>query len=165
MVGVNDVSQQLFGMDNQLLLELLLPARDHQLFNQDRQPLGKRNFRRFRVLIFVIMKQLQNERELLEGAFLGVGRFGGRLAPLHPLVERRQLLPFLRNQAGILLKQRFEITFECQHDLLGLGTRIQLGIGRQVIEEHQRLPSKFPDDALTGQLALDVTTIGPHDRR
>ena len=88
MVGVDDIGQQAFGLNDQLLIQTVLLACDHQLFDQHRQALGKRNFRGFRVLILVIMEQLQNERELLEGVFLGARRVRGCLAALNPLVER-----------------------------------------------------------------------------
>ena len=80
-------------------------------------------------------------------------------------MQRQQVLAPGGGQARVSLQQRLEIVLEAQHNLLRLRTRIQLGVGRQVVEKDQGLFAEFAQDALPGHVALHKTTIAPHYRR
>jgi hypothetical protein len=64
-----------------------------------------------------------------------------------------------------LLKQRLEVALERQHDLLGLGPGIQLGIGGHVAEEAERRLAELAHDALARHLAFEEATACPHHPR
>ena len=160
VVGLDDEGQQFLGLLDEFFVERVVLAGDHQLFNQRRQALGKNHVRRFGGLVFVVMQQFGVKGEPEEGVPLRARRFGGGLARLDFLVQRREFIPSGRGDVGILLQQRLEIVLERQHDFLRLRVRIQLRVGRQILEENQRLLAEFLDDALARNLALDETPVG-----
>src|SRR5215831_13442309 len=126
VVRVNNKGQQRFSLRNQLFVQRILRTGNNQLLDEYGQSLSERNIGSFCVLMLVVMKQFDNERDFLESVPQRARLFRSCLAPLNTLVKSRQSLPFLRNLAGcrILLKKRFKIIFEIQNYLFGLGTRI-----------------------------------------
>ena len=68
-------------------------------------------------------------------------------------------------EIGFSLEQILEIILEGEHDFLRLRARIVFHVGRDVLEETERLGAELAEDALARQLALDEAAIGAAHRR
>ena len=123
MVRVNDKGEQSFSLGNQLFIERVLGAGDHQLLDQGGQPLGKDDIRRFGVLVVVVMKQLEDEGKFVEGVLFRARMVGGGFALLDALVQGAQFLPFLGHHVRVLLEELFKVRAKGEHDLLRFRTR------------------------------------------
>src|SRR2546430_4463596 len=148
MVGVDDMAEKGFRLAHQLFVKGILRTGDDELFDDPWQSLGKDDIGRFGLLVLIVMQQLNDEREAMEGVALQAGFGAGAFAELDALVKRPQVAAYFGRKTLSLLEKRFEIRFERQHDLLRFGIRVQLGISGNVIEENQCRFPKCANDTL-----------------
>ena len=85
---------------------------DDELFDDPWQSLGKDDIGRFGLLVLIVMQQLNDEREAMEGVALQAGFGAGAFAELDALVKRPQVAAYFGRKTLSLLEKRFEIRFE-----------------------------------------------------
>src|SRR5215471_20142864 len=63
MLGANHETHQTLGLRDQLIIQSVPSAANHQLFDNRGQALGENNIRSFGVLVLIKMEQLDEEGE------------------------------------------------------------------------------------------------------